>query len=80
MQNDSSILTLSTLTNEFLHASYIRLVIFLSISLKYYFFYFFYKNCIFPKYPIFQLLGKKICEKRNNSRRKFWKKGDVEEK
>jgi hypothetical protein len=41
MQNDSSKLTLSTLTSEFLHASYIRLVIFLSISFKYFFFNFF---------------------------------------
>jgi hypothetical protein len=41
MQNDSSKLTLYTLTNEFLHISYIRLVIFLSISFKYYYFLFF---------------------------------------
>jgi hypothetical protein len=53
MQNDSSKLTLATLTDEFLQASYIRLVIFLSISFKYYFFYFFYNDCIFPKYLIF---------------------------
>jgi hypothetical protein len=46
MQDDSSKFTLFTLTNEFLHASYIRLVIFLSISFKY-FFLFFYKDCIF---------------------------------
>jgi hypothetical protein len=67
MQNDSLKLTL----NEFLHASYIHLVISLSISFKYYYFLIFYKDCIFPKYPIFQLLGKKRCEERN-SRRKFW--------
>jgi hypothetical protein len=70
MQNNSSKLTLSSLTNEFLNVSYIRLVIFLSISFKYYFF---YKDCIFPKYPIFQLLGKKRCGERNSGR-KFWKK------
>jgi hypothetical protein len=43
------------------------------------FFLFFYKDYIFPKYPIFQPLGKKRCRKRNNMR-KFWKKEDVEEK
>ena len=30
-------------------------------------------DCIFPKYPIFQLLRKKWCGERN-SRKKFWKK------
>jgi hypothetical protein len=59
MQNDSSKLTLSTLTNEFLHASYIRLVIFLPILFTYYYFIFFYKNCIFPKYLIFLTFRKK---------------------
>jgi hypothetical protein len=54
MQNNSSKLTLFILTNKFLNA--FGLVIFLSISFKYIFF---YKDCIFPKYPIFQLLGKK---------------------
>jgi hypothetical protein len=34
MKNDSSKLILSTLTNEFLHAFYIGLVIFLFISFK----------------------------------------------
>jgi hypothetical protein len=38
MQYDFSKLNLSSLANEFLNASYIRLVIFLSISFKYYFF------------------------------------------
>jgi hypothetical protein len=79
MQNDSSKLTLSTLTNEFLHASYIQLVIFYLYHLNIIIFYFFYKDCIFPKYHIFQLLGKKRCGERN-SRRKFWKKRDVKEK
>jgi hypothetical protein len=37
MQNNSSKLTLFSLTNAFLNASYIRLAIFLSISFKYYF-------------------------------------------
>jgi hypothetical protein len=60
MQNDSSNFTLSTLVNKFLNASYIRLVIFLSISFKFFFvFFIFSKNCIFPKYHIFQLLEKK---------------------
>jgi hypothetical protein len=67
MQNNSSKLTLSIFVNEFLNVSYIRLIIFLSISFKYYFF---NKDCIFSKYPIFQLLGKKRCGERN-SRRKF---------
>jgi hypothetical protein len=40
MQHDSSKLTLFILTNEFLHVSYIRLVIFLSISFNYYFLFF----------------------------------------
>jgi hypothetical protein len=53
MQNDSSNFILSTLTNEYLSASYVRLVIFLSMSFKYYYHYF-YKDCIFLKYPIFQ--------------------------
>ena len=75
MQNDSSKLILFTLTNEFLHASDIRLVIFLSISFKYYYFLFFYNDYIFHKYPIFQLLEKNSCGKRNNMR-KFWKKGE----
>jgi hypothetical protein len=79
MQNDSSKLTLSTLTNAFLHASYILLVIFLFISFKYYYFLYFYKDCIFPKYHIFQLLGKKRCGERN-SREFFWQKVDVEDK
>jgi hypothetical protein len=35
MENDSSKLTLATLTDEFLQASYILLVIFLFISFKY---------------------------------------------
>jgi hypothetical protein len=39
MQNDFSKLILSTLTNEFLHVSYIQLVIFLSISFKYIYFF-----------------------------------------
>ena len=79
MENNSSKLTLSTLTNEFLHASYIRLIIFLFLSFKYLYFLLFYKICIFPKYHIFQLLGKKRHGERN-SRREFWKKIDVEEK
>ena len=41
MQNDFSKLILSTLTNEFLNAFYIRLVIFLFLSFKYYLFLFF---------------------------------------
>ena len=63
MQNNSSKLTLSILTNKLLYTSYIRLVIFLSISFKYFYFLFFYKDYIFSKYLIFQLLKKKRCEK-----------------
>jgi hypothetical protein len=64
MQNDFSKLTLSTLTNELLYASYIQLVIFLSILFN-----FFYKDCIFSKYHIFQLLAKKRCGKKNSIRK-----------
>jgi hypothetical protein len=39
IQNRYPKLTLSNLVNEFLKASYIRLVIFLSISFQFYFFY-----------------------------------------
>jgi hypothetical protein len=39
MQYDSSKLTRSTLANEFLNVFYIRLVIFLSILFKYYFYF-----------------------------------------
>ena len=74
IQNDSSKLTLSNLANEFLNASYIRLVMFLFILFKFYFILFFiYKDCILPKYPIFQLLEKEMWKK--YSRRKFWEKG-----
>jgi hypothetical protein len=75
MQNKSSKLTLSTVTNEFLHASYIRLVIFLSISFKYYyyFYYFFIRIVLFLNIQFFQLLGKKRFGKGNNMR-KFWEK------
>jgi hypothetical protein len=52
IQNRYPKLTLSNIVNEFLKASYIRLVIFLSISFQ---FYFFYNDCIFPKDSIFQL-------------------------
>jgi hypothetical protein len=50
MQNDSSKLTLSTLTIEFLQTSYIQLVIFLSISFKYIYFFIsivFFLNILF---------------------------------
>jgi hypothetical protein len=67
MQNYSLKFTLSSLVNKFLNVSYIRLVIFLSISFKHFFF---YKDCIFLKYLIFQLLRKKICGEKN-SRTKF---------
>ena len=59
IQNDSSKFTLSTLLNEFLNTSYIQLVIFLSISFNNYYFFIFYKDCIFPKYLIFQLFEEK---------------------
>jgi hypothetical protein len=38
MQNDFSKLILSSLVNEFLNLFYIQLVIFLSISFKFYYF------------------------------------------
>jgi hypothetical protein len=63
LQNDSSNFILSTLTNEYLRASYVRLVIFLSISFKYYYHYF-YKDCIFLKYPIFHFLGGEMWRKK----------------
>jgi hypothetical protein len=59
MQNDSSKFTLSSLANEFLNASYIRLVTFLSISFKYYFFNFFNKE---------KILGKEKIGKRNTKK------------
>ena len=84
MQNNSSKLTLSTLVNEFLNASHIRLVIFLSISFKYYFFIriVFFLNILFFNFwekrdvereIVGENLGKREMWKRN-SRRKFWEK------
>jgi uncharacterized protein (DUF58 family) len=62
MQNNSLKLILSTLINEFLHASYIRLIIFLSISYKYYYYLFFIRIVFFLNILFFN----------------FWKKRDVE--
>ena len=62
MQNSSSKLTLSSLTNEFLKAaSYIQLAIFLSISFKYYFFtlywiYFYFFSKIRISLSIFSII------------------------
>jgi hypothetical protein len=78
MQNYFSKLTLSTLTNKFLNTSYILLVIFIFISFKY--FLFFYKDCIFPKYPIFQFFGKKRDMKREIVRENFGKRKMWQEK
>jgi hypothetical protein len=63
IQNNYVKLILSIITIEFLHASYIRLVIFLYILFKYYYFFIFYKDYIFPKYYIFLLLKKKKKKK-----------------
>jgi hypothetical protein len=62
MQNDSSKLTLSTLTNEFLHASYIRLVIFYLYHLNIIIFIFFKRIVFFLNILFFN----------------FWEKRDVE--
>jgi hypothetical protein len=74
MQNDFSKLTLSTLTNEFLHVSYIQLVIFLSISFKYYFFYFFIRIVFFLNILFFNFWEKKKKMWKRNNRKTFWKK------
>jgi hypothetical protein len=47
MQNNFSKLTLFNLTNEFLYASFIPLVIFLFIQFKYFYFLFFIKIVFF---------------------------------
>jgi hypothetical protein len=54
--------------NAFLNVSYIRF--------KYIYF---FKFCLRPKYPVFQILGKKRYGERN-SKGKLWKNRDVEEK
>jgi hypothetical protein len=47
MQNSSSKFNLSSLANNFLRTSYIQLVIFLSISFNFNYFFIFYNDCIF---------------------------------
>jgi hypothetical protein len=62
MYYTSSRLNLSSLANNFLRTSYIRLVIFLSISFNFNYFFIFYNDCIFLNILFFS----------------FWEKSNVE--
>jgi hypothetical protein len=56
-------------TSDFLSFSFFIfyfLLIFFIYIIEILFIYFFYKDCIFPKEPIFQLLGKERCGERNS--------------
>ena len=88
MQNNFLKLILFTLINKFVNASYIGLILFLSISFKYYFIFYFFVRIVFFINILFfnfwekvdveiEIVGENFRKRemwKRNCKRKFWEK------